>query len=85
MTEKCFAKCISKPGAALDSSEQVRCLLGVIGILYIDWRFHLVLETIGHCADCCGSTFKICNKDIFQTIQLLHYPAKISMFPCHES
>lgn len=24
MTEKCFKKCISKPGTSLDSSEQVR-------------------------------------------------------------
>lgn len=40
MTEKCFKKCISKPGTSLDSSEQVQGLplFYIIHIGYVSFR-----------------------------------------------
>lgn len=45
MTEKCFKKCISKPGKALDSSEQ-RCITQCMDRFLDTWN--LVSRTYGN-------------------------------------
>lgn len=44
MTEKCFKKCISKPGTSLDSSEQVRMELHCCFVTHIHF---IILEMCG--------------------------------------
>ncbi|XP_014244755.1 mitochondrial import inner membrane translocase subunit Tim13 [Cimex lectularius] len=45
MTEKCFKKCIGKPGASLDSSEQ-KCVLMCMDRYMDSWN--LVSKTYGN-------------------------------------